>query len=186
VESVRSTHVAFPDKEREDLQRSLPVGELDPCRATRSPLYRRCVLLVSRQHRSPPPDTLWSPRSESQGMLRTLRRLPPPFGIGLITVLIRRLSTRERRGTSSVRFAHRFLQVTPPSTRHVLCGESPTPQRAVGPQRPYPQRFRRVRTLAPMPGRIVMPPEVSPPGHFIAALTGRPWLRTPPAGEFER
>ena len=42
-----------------------------------------------------------------------------------------------------------------------------------------PQRFRRVRILTHMQGRIVMPPEVSPPGHSIAALTGRPWLRTP-------
>ena len=49
-----------------------------------------------------------------------------------------------------------------------------------------PQRFRRVRTLTHLQGRIVMPPEVSPPGHSIAALTGRPWLRTPPEGEFER
>jgi hypothetical protein len=186
VESVLRTPVAFPEKEREDLKRSLPVGALDPCRATRSPLSRRCVLLVSRKPRRPPPDPLWSPRSARHGMLRPLRRLPPPFGIGLIPVLLRRLSTRDRRGTSSVRFSHRFLPVPPPRTRPVLCGESPTPQRAVGPQRPYPQRFRRVRTLAPRPGRIVMPPEVSPPGHFLAALTGRPWLRTPPEGEFER
>jgi hypothetical protein len=49
------------------------------------------------------------------------------------------------------------------------------------------QRFRRVRTLTHLHGRIVRPPEVSPPGHSIAALTGRPWLRTPPkGGEFER
>src|SRR5688572_26356326 len=107
VASVLRTHVAFPEKEREDLKRSLPVGSLDPCRATRSPLSRRCVLLVSRPPRRPPPDTRWSPRSESQGLLRTLRRLTPHFGIGLITVLIRSLSTGERRGTSSVRFSHR-------------------------------------------------------------------------------
>jgi hypothetical protein len=43
-----------------------------------------------------------------------------------------------------------------------------------------PQRFRRVRTRAHPPGRIVTPPGVSRPGHSIAALAGRPWLRTSP------
>jgi hypothetical protein len=88
---------------------------------------------------------------------------------------------RERRGTSSVRFSHRFLQVTPPSTLRVTRGESSTPRAEVGIP---PQHFRRVRTLAPTQGRIVMPPGVSRPGHFNAALAGRPWLRTPPEGEF--
>ena len=45
---------------------------------------------------------------------------------------------------------------------------------------PQPQRFRRVRTLAPTHGRIMTPPGVPRPGHFNAALTGRPWLPPPP------
>ncbi len=49
-----------------------------------------------------------------------------------------------------------------------------------------PQRFRRAWTLTHLQGRIVTPPEVSPPGHSIAALTERLWLRTPPEGRFER
>ena len=49
-----------------------------------------------------------------------------------------------------------------------------------------PQRFRRVRTLAPMPGRIVMPPDVSCLATSPPPLTGRPWLHTPPEGAFER
>jgi hypothetical protein len=49
-----------------------------------------------------------------------------------------------------------------------------------------PQRFRRVRTLTPMPGRIVMPPEVSRLATSTPPLAGRPWLRTPPEGGFEQ
>jgi hypothetical protein len=130
----------------------------------------------------PPPDTLWSLRSESRGTPRARRRLTAHFGCGLIALLIPGLLTRERRGTSSVRFSHPFLQVTPPSTLHVIRGESPTPRPEIGSR---PQRFRRVRTLAPMQGRIVVPPRVSRPGHFDAALAGRPWLPPPPEGEFE-
>jgi hypothetical protein len=92
-----------------------------------------------------------------------------------------RSDDRERRGTSSVRFSLRFLQVTPPSTLHVARRYSPTPRAGVENQ---PLRFRRVRTLAHMQGRIVGPPEVSRLGHFDAALTGRHWLRTPPEGGF--
>ena len=45
-----------------------------------------------------------------------------------------------------------------------------------------PQRFRRVRTLAHMQGRIVMPPEVSPPGHFDAAPYGTTLAAYPSQG----
>ena len=65
-------------------------------------------------------------------MPRALRRVTAPFGQGLIVRLIRRLTTAERRGTSSVKFSHPFLQATPPSTRYVLRGYSSTPQRKVG------------------------------------------------------
>ena len=65
-------------------------------------------------------------------MPRALRRVTAPFGQGLIVRLIRRLTTAERRGTSSVRFSHRFPQATPPCTRYVLRGYSSTPQREVG------------------------------------------------------
>ena len=62
-----------------------------------------------------------------------------------------------------------FLQVTPTIPTSVDARtEVGTP----------PQRSRRVRTLVPTGGRIVAPPRVSPPGHVIAALTARPWLRT--------
>jgi hypothetical protein len=76
----------------------------------------------------PPPDTLWALRSESRGTPRARRRLTAHFGFGLIALLIPGLLTRERRGTSSVRFSHPFLQVTPPSTLHVIRGYSPTPR----------------------------------------------------------
>jgi hypothetical protein len=160
-----------------------------PCSSS-TPLSQVCPLGLPRKKRNtcflvsswrPPPDTLESPRSESQGAPRALRRLTPHCGIGLIALRIPGLATRERRGTSSVRFSHRFLQVTPPSTLRVTRGESSTPRAEVGIP---PQHFRRVRTLAPTQGRIVLPPGVSRPGHFNAALAGRPWLRTPPAGEF--
>jgi hypothetical protein len=111
-----------------------------PCRS--STLSRRCVLVVpekTHHPRRPPLDTLSSPRSESQGPPRALRRVTAPGGQGLIVRLIRRRETTERRGTSSVRFSHRFLQTTPPRTRPVLRGYSPTPQREVGPQRPHPR-----------------------------------------------
>jgi hypothetical protein len=49
-----------------------------------------------------------------------------------------------------------------------------------------PQRFRRVRTLTHMQGRIVMPPEVSRLATPTPPLAGRPWLRTPPEGRFEQ
>jgi hypothetical protein len=125
----------------------------------------------------PPPDTLESPRSESQGTPRALRRLTVHFGFGLLAMLIPGHMTWERRGTSSVRFSPRFLQVIPPSPLHVIRGYSPTPRTEMENR---PQRFRRVRTLAHMQGRIVVPPEVSRPGHCIATLAGRPWLPTPP------
>ena len=150
-----------------------------------TPLSSVCPLGLPNNLGRPPPDTLWSPRSERQGPPRALRRLTPHCGNGLITMLIRSLSTGERRGTSSVRFSPPFSPGDP--TKHPACPPwiVAHPTTAVGPQRPHPQRFRRVRTLAHMQGRIVVPPEVSPPGHFVAALTGRPWLPTPPEGEFE-
>lgn len=125
----------------------------------------------------PPPDTLESPRSESQGTPRARRRLTVHCGFGLLAMLIPGHMTWDRRGTSSVRFSPRFLQVTPPRTRHVVRGYSPTPRTGVESQ---PLRFRRVRTLAHRQGRNVVPPEVSRLGHFDAALTGRPWLPPPP------
>jgi hypothetical protein len=176
---VCSAHTrGLPGKGGEDLEQSLPVGSLDPCQAARPPLYRRGVLLVSH-HWRPPPDTLASLRSERPGTPRARRRLTSPFGIGLIAMRIPGLTPQERRGTSSVRFSPRFLPVTPPSTRRVTRGESPTPRTEVEKEN-QPQRFRRVRTLAHTAGRNVAPPGVSRPGHFNAALTGRPWLPPPP------
>jgi hypothetical protein len=86
----------------------------------------------------PPLDTLESPRSESQGMPRALRRVTSPFGHGLIVRLIRRLTTVERRGTSSVRcltlFSRRPHQApgmssvdTRPPHRGKLVHADPTP-----------------------------------------------------------
>jgi hypothetical protein len=119
----------------------------------------------------PPPDTLWSLRSESRGTPRARRRLTAHFGFGLIALLIPGPLPRERRGTSSVRFSPRFLQVTPPSTLPVIRGYSPTPRTEIGNR---PQRFRRVRTLAHMQGRIVVPPRVSRPATSTPPLRDDP------------
>ena len=108
------------------------MGSLDPCQTAHPPSLVGVSFLVPKKNRRPPPDTLWSLRSESQGTPRALRRVTAPFGQGLIVRLIRRLTTAERRGTSSVKFPHHFLQATPPCTRSVLCGYSSTPQREVG------------------------------------------------------
>jgi len=97
----------------------------------------------------PPPDPLESPRSESQGAPRALRRCTPHVGHGLLPRLLRSLTTGDRRGTSSVRSARRFLQVTPPSTRHVLHGESSTPQRKGGHEVPTPALQTREDPSAP-------------------------------------
>ena len=149
------------------------MGSLDPCHAARPPSLVGVSFwsLKKNTHnpRRPPPDTLESPRSESQGTPCALRRLTSPCDVGLLTMRIHSLATGERRGTSSVRFSLHFLQVTPPSTRHVVRGYSPTPRTGVENQ---PLRFRCVRTLAHMHGRIVVPPAVSRPGHFDAAPDG--------------
>ena len=124
---VLRVHVASPEKAGEDLQRSLPVGALDPCQAARPPSYHSVCPLGSpppKHQGQPPPDTRGSLRSASHGMPRARRRLTPPVGNGLLAMRIRSLATGERRGTSSGRCSHRVLQVTPPRTRHVLGGDS--------------------------------------------------------------
>jgi hypothetical protein len=76
VASVLRTHVASPEKEGEDLARSLPVGSLDPCHAARPPLYRRCVLLVSRKKKKTSAGHAVVPKEREP---RSAPRSPPPY-----------------------------------------------------------------------------------------------------------
>ena len=63
MESVLRTHVASPEKEGEDLKRSLPVGELDPCQAARPPYYRSvCPRGFPPKKKENLRRTRWSPR----------------------------------------------------------------------------------------------------------------------------
>ena len=119
---VCSSHTPGPSPQpgQGEPSRSIPVGSLDPCHATRPP----ALVGVS----------FWSLTTETSAghavvpkerEPRNAPRSPPPhltFGHGLIVMLIHRLATGERRGTSSVRCSRPFLQATPPRPRHVLHG----------------------------------------------------------------
>ncbi len=175
-------HGAFPGEEGRTACGRYPWAHCSHAVAVISLSLNRCVLVVCRKRR-PPPDTLWSLRSESHGLPRALRRVA---------------STRRHWPSSDA-----YPQVLRPGTTWDLVGQvftsfspgettkhphvSPVDNRPPHGQRlkeNQPQRFRRVRTLAHTRGRNVTPPGVSRPGHFVAALAGRPWLRTPPKGEF--
>ena len=145
-----------------------------------STLYRRCVLLVSTDLLR----TRCSPQGARAKACPALSAASPPLSdkalsCGLSAVSRRRNDVGPRRSgflTVFSRRPHHAPGMSSVDTR------PPHRERLVS----QPQRFRRVRILTHIQGRIVMPPEVSSPGHSIAALAGRPWLRTPPEGEFER
>jgi hypothetical protein len=181
VGSVLRPHVACPDKVGRPVRRRYPWAHWPPAMRLRPPAIAG-VSSWSPHAGSPPPDTLWSPRSERRGTPRPRRRLTPPCGMGRIAGLLPGLLTRDRRGPSSGRCSPHFLPGTPPSPLQVIRGDSPTPRTESGHR---PQRFRGVRPLAPRHGRSVVPPDVSQPGHFDAALAGRPWLPPPLGGECE-
>lgn len=160
-----------PKKEREDRSGRYPWAN-----------WTRAMQLVhpsligvsswSPKKRRPPPDTLESPRSESQGMPR---RSPPPH------IAFRRWPYNDAYpqssnwGTTWDLVGQIFTPFSPGDpTTHPAC----PPWIIVHPTEEgwstatQPQRFRRVRTLAHMQGRIVVPPEVSRPGHFDAVPYG--------------
>jgi hypothetical protein len=119
--------MALPEKEGRTCSRQYPWAHWTPAMWLVHPSSAG-VSSWSQKTWRPPPDTLESPRSESQGSPRALRRVTPHFGCGLIPRLIPGLMTRKRRGTSSVRFSSPFLQVTPPSSLRVTRGSSSTPR----------------------------------------------------------
>jgi hypothetical protein len=180
IESVLSTHMGLPSANREDRRGRYPWANWTRARRLFHPLSSVCPFGPARDLLR----TRCSPQGVRAKNRPALAVASPHLSDMALSQCLSTVFDWDRRGTSSVRFSHHFLQVTPPSTRHVLHGYSSTPQRKVGdkdppsalqtredpgaharPNRDAPRSLTtwplRRRPLRDDPGRVPLPKESS-------------------------
>ena len=135
IESVLRTHMGLPHTNREDRDGRYPWANWTRARQL---VYPSIVGVSFWSHKETSSGHAGVPKERESR--KTPRSPPPyiPFRQWPYSNAYPQSCDWERRGTSSVRFSLRFLQVTPPRTLHVLHGYSSTPQREVGLRRPNP------------------------------------------------